>query len=296
MNIKIISSLISLLTTCFVCSASEFTILPQYVVGDTIKYRTTALVKKYHKNDSLVSTTELLPELIVEEKKDKGFIVKTINKLESFQLECSDPKSKKELMLLDKTEYLNDFVASMMLRIRLGEDCRPDSILNIDEVKDSILKAYIKMFVKVQGIDIENSAEWKMDTKPLLTATVSMMYTPKHLIEEQFGNLPYFNFIGIPLKSGIIPASMVLTDELQEMCPGLTELNMEINHTEDDLEHGVGPEDGMYTIRIHGKKDTSEVESLLLYAAGILNHGILSVKTKSENGILSSSFIIDILK
>ena len=71
---RILLSAIYFLITCFTVGAIEITILPQYVVGDTIKYRTTALVTMYHKNDSLVSTTELLPELIVEEKKDKGYI------------------------------------------------------------------------------------------------------------------------------------------------------------------------------------------------------------------------------
>lgn len=290
---RTIALYICLLTTCFICGAKEITIIPQFALGDTLRYRATALVTLYHKNDSLVSTTKLLPKLMVEGKNDKGFVVKTTNKLETFSLECSDPEAKRELMLPDKTDLLNDFVAAIVLKIQLGPDGRPDSVLNMDEVKEKILDAYIRMFKKEQGIDVENNAEWETETMPLLTGAVNMICTPEHLLEGQFGNIPYFNFIGIPLKSGKIPASMVLTGDLQKMCSGVNELDMEINQTDDDIEHSVAPEDGLYSIRISGKSDYVEIEGLLLYSDGILSHGILSVKMQSESEKLITTLMLD---
>jgi len=245
----------------------------------------------YHEKDSLFSTIKLLPEIVVEDRNNDGFVIKTTNRLESFHIDCSDPES--EGRLPDKIEELNDFVASVVLKIQLDAGCRPDSILNMDEVKDAMLNAFVKMFAKEQGIDVENSAEWRMDTKNLMTAAINMICTPRHLIEEQFGNIPYFSFIGIPLESGKIPASMVLTDELQAMCPGLTDLEMEIIQLVNTIELNLAEEDGFYVIRLRGKEGKSEMESELLYAGGILNHGFLSVKIQSDTERLISNFIID---
>ena len=274
--------------------AKEITIIPKFAVGDTLRYRTTAQVILHHGNDSLVSLTKLLPQLIVESRNDNGFIISTTNSLEAFEITCTDPESEGQLP--DKTEELNDFVASVELRIQLDSVGRPDSILNIDEVKDAMLEAYIKMFKKEQGIDIENSNEWVVDTKPLLVIAVDKICTPKHLLEQQFGNLPYFNFLGIPLKSGKIPASMVLTDELKMMLPGIEELKMDVKQLVNTTELNLSEEDGFYVIRIKGKKRKTEVEGELLYAGGILNHGYVSVKQESDTEKLITNFIIDAIK
>lgn len=289
-----LSIIICLLAVEQLCMAKEITIIPKFAVGDTLRYRTTAQVILHHGNDSLVSLTKLLPQLIVENRNDNGFIISTTNSLEAFEITCTDPESEGQLP--DKTEELNDFVASTELRIQLDSVGRPDSILNIDEVKDAMLEAYIKMFKKEQGIDIENSNEWVVDTKPLLVIAVDKICTPKHLIEQQFGNLPYFNFLGIPLKSGKIPASMVLTDELQMMLPGIEELKMDVKQLVNTTELNLSEEDGFYVIRIKGKKRKTEVEGELLYAGGILNHGYVSVKQESDTEKLITNFIIDAIK
>lgn len=289
-----LSTIICLFALGLLCMAKEITIIPKFAVGDTLRYRTTAQVIMHHGNDSLVSVTKLLPQLIVESRDDNGFIISTTNSLEAFEITCTDPES--EGLLPDKTEELNDFVASVELRIQLDSVGRPDSILNIDEVKDAMLEAYIKMFKKEQGIDIENSNEWVVDTKPLLVIAVDKICTPKHLIEQQFGNLPYFNFLGIPLKSGKIPASMVLTDELQMMLPGIEELKMDVKQLVNTTELNLSEEDGFYVIRIKGKKRKTEVEGELLYAGGILNHGYVSVKQESDTEKLITNFIIDAIK
>lgn len=289
-----LSIIICLLAVGLLCIAKEITIIPKFAVGDTLRYRTTAQVILHHGNDSLVSLTKLLPQLIVESRNDNGFIISTTNSLEAFEITCTDPESEGQLP--DKTEELNDFVASVELRIQLDSVGRPDSILNIDEVKDAMLEAYIKMFKKEQGIDIENSNEWVVDTKPLLVIAVDKICTPKHLLEQQFGNLPYFNFLGIPLKSGKIPASMVLTDELKMMLPGIEELKMDVKQLVNTTELNLSEEDGFYVIRIKGKKRKTEVEGELLYAGGILNHGYVSVKQESDTEKLITNFIIDAIE
>lgn len=289
-----LSTIICLFAMGLLCMAKEITIIPKFAVGDTLKYRTTAQVIMHHGKDSLVSLTKLLPRLIVESRNDKGFIIRTTNSLESFDITCTDPES--EGLLPDKTDELNDFVASVKLRIQLDAVGRPDSILNIDEVKETMLEAYIKMFKKEQGINIENSDEWEIDTKPFLVSAVDMICAPKHLIEQQFGNLPYFNLLGIPLKPGKIPASMILTDELQAMLPEIEELKMDVRQLVNTTELNLSKEDGFYVIRVKGKKRKTEVEGELLYAGGILNHGYLSVKQESDADKLITNFIIDAIK
>lgn len=285
---RILVAYICLLTVCFVCSANEITIYPQFSVGDTLRYKTTAQVVMYHDQDSLHSTARMLTEIIVDERNDEGFVITTKNNCESFDIECSDPESKGIL-----PEDINDFVVNKELRIQLGADCRPKSILNISEVKETMLNAFTNMFAKEQGIDIVNSEEWRMDTQPLLIAYIHTICTTEHLIDEQFNNVPYFNFIGIPLTSGLIPASMVLSEELQNRCPDINELTMEINQSDYDMESKIDAEDGLYSIKIQGANENTTVDCNLLYAGGILEHGILSVKSISENEKVCCVFMID---
>ena len=296
MSMRIIALYVCLLMTCFICGARETTIMPQFTVGDTIGYRATTSLVIYHGKDSLVSTAKLLPTLIVNEKNDRGFVITTDNRLEDFSIECSDPEAVETLKSFDKSDMLNDFVAAIVLKIQLGADCRPDSILNMNAVRERITEAVINMFLKQQKVDESNRAEWENDTRPLLVGAVDMICTPAHLIEQQFGNLPYFNLTGIPLKSGKIPTSMIVTGDILNMCHGLKELDMEITPLDSNMESGISANDGMYSIRISGKKDKLEVEGLLLYSGGIMTHGILTVKMDSDIERLVTTYALDIIK
>ena len=276
---------ICVLMACLVCCAKEITISPQFSVGDTLKYRTTAKVIMYHGSDSLVTVTKLLPTIFVEAKNNKGFLLRTINKLEAFEIECTDPESKG--LLPDRTEELNDFVASRILQIQLDTDCRPDTILNMEEVKESVLNAYVKMLERELGTEID------VNEAPFVIGAVSDICNQKHLIEEQFGNIPYFNFIGIPLKSGKIPASMVLTDKLQTMCHGLKDLKMDVAEGSCDMECSTDETDGFYSIKVKGKKGNTEVVGQFLFADGIIAHGFLNVRAEDETGKITSIFNIE---
>ena len=296
MSTRTIALYVCLLMICFMCGAKEITIMPQFTVGDTIGYRATTSLVMYHGQDSLVSTTKLLPTLVVNEKTDKGFVITTDNRLENFSVECSDPEAGETLKSFDKSDILNDFVASIVLKIQLGVDCRPDSILNMNAVRERITEAVINMFLKQQEVDESNRAEWENDTRPLLVGAVDMICTPAHLIEQQFGNLPYFNLTGIPLKSGKIPTSMIVTGDLLNMCHGLKELDMEITPLDSNMESGISSNNGMYSIRISGKKDELDVKGLLLYSGGIMVHGILTVKMESDTERMVTTYAIDIIK
>jgi hypothetical protein len=272
------------------CGAKELTIIPQFAVGDTIRYRATTSLVVYHENDSLVSTTKMLPTLIVDEKNDKGFVITTINRLEDFSVECSDPEAGETLNSFDETDILNDFIAAIVLRIQLGADYRPDTILNMEEVKKSVLNAYVKMLEREFGTEVD------VNEAPVVIGAISNICNQTHLIEQQFGNLPYFNFTGTPLKSGKIPASMIITGDLLKMCNGLNELDMDITLLESDMESGTQADDGLYSIKISGKKDNIEIEGLLLYGAGIMNHGILNLRTGSGSERLLTTYVIDAIK
>lgn len=129
-----------------------------------------------------------------------------------------------------------------------------------------------------------------------MIGAIDMTYTPKHLIETQFGYIPYFNFIGVPLKSGKIPASMALPDELQKMCPELKELKMKVSQFENNMESGIEEKDGLYHIKLSGKKGTVEIDGELLYAAGILTNGFLSLRNESDTEKLISNDVIEIIR
>ena len=276
---------ICVLMACIVCGAKEIKILPQFAVGDTLKYRTTAKVIMYHGSDSLVSVTKLLPTIFVEKINNKGFVLRTNNKLETFEIECTDPESKGQLP--DRTEELNDFVASRILQIQLDADCRPDTILNMEEVKESVLNAYVRLLERELGSKID------VNEASFIIGAVNNICNQKHLIEEQFGNVPYFNFIGIPLKSGKIPSSMVLTDILQATCPGLDDLKMDVTQSSGDMECRKDEADGFYLIKIYGKKGKAEVVGEFKFVGGVLEHGLLCVKTEADTGKITSIFSIE---
>lgn len=269
---------IYLLLFCLACGAKQITIIPKYTVGDTLRYRMTSKVILYHGKDSLVTLTSFLPEVFVEDRNDKGFILSTSNRLESNSVECSDPGFKK-LLPLDNEE-LNAIVEGMKLRIQLDAAYRPDSILNLQEVKESLANAYLELARKTGDANPAEDAEWEIDTEFLIGRLVNEICTLPHIIDEQFGNIPYFSFAGIPLKSGKIPASMALTDELQLLC-GIEELKMTVCETGEEG-------DGFYSIDLKGKKRKSNVDGSLLYADGILCHGYLEATIKSD----SEEFII----
>lgn len=276
---------ICLLMACLVCVAKDITIRPQFTVGDTLKYRATAKVKMYHGKDSLVSVTKLLPTIFVEAKNEKGFVLRTTNKLEAFEIECTDPASEGQLP--DRTEEVNEFVASRILQFQLDVDCRPDTILNMEEVKESVMNAYKRMLERELGTEID------ANENPFLTSAVSEICNQKHLIEEQFGNVPYFNFIGIPLKSGKIPTSMVLTNKLQATCHGLNDLKMDVAQFDSDKERGTEEFEGLYHIKTNGKKGNTEVLGDFLYKSGILINGLLCVKAETDTGKITSIFSIE---
>lgn len=274
-----------MLMTCLVCGAKEITISPQFTVGDTLKYRATTKVIMYHGSDTLVSVTKLIPTILVEAKNDKGFVLRTTNKLETFEVECTD--SELEGQLPDRTEELNEFVASRILQIQLDADCRPDTILNMEEVKESVLKSYVKI------LERELNTEIDVNEAPFVIGAVSNICNQNHLIEEQFGNIPYFNFIGIPLKSGKIPTSMVLTDKLQVTCHELKDLNMDVAQFDSDEEQGTEEFEGLYHIKTDGNKGKTEVHGDFLYRSGILINGLLCIKTENDTGKLTSIFSIE---
>ena len=49
----------------------------------------------------------------------------------------------------------------------------------------------------------------------------------------------------------------------------------------------------MYSIRISGKNNNIEIEGLLLYGAGIMEKGILTVKIESDTERLVTTYIIN---
>ena len=89
---------------------------------------------------------------------------------------------------------------------------------------------------------------------------------------------------------------MIVTGDILNMCHGLKELDMEITPLDSNMESGISANDGMYSIRISGKKDKLEVEGLLLYSGGIMTHGILTVKMDSDSERLVTTYALDIIK
>lgn len=118
------------------------------------------------------------------------------------------------------------------------------------------------MAAKELGPDTANTDTWKV-TQALLELSVETKYNQEKLIARQFDNIPYFNFIGTPLESGKIPASMVLCDELNKFCFGTTELNKEISPAPKK------DRTDAYVIKINGKKDNSIISCEFLFINGL---------------------------
>lgn len=89
---------------------------------------------------------------------------------------------------------------------------------------------------------------------------------------------------------------MIITGDLLKMCHRLKELDMNITQLDSNMESGISADDGMYSIKISGKKDKIEIEGQLLYGGGIMNHGIVSVKIDSDTERMLTTYIIDPIK
>lgn len=87
---------------------------------------------------------------------------------------------------------------------------------------------------------------------------------------------------------------MVLPDELQIICPGLTELKMEVKQFESDMESSIEKSDGLYHIKLIAKKGTVHIDGELLYAAGILTDGFMSFRNESD--IEKLIYMIEIIR
>ena len=60
-----------------------------------------------------------------------------------------------------------------------------------------------------------------------------------------------------------------------------------------DMECSINETNGFYSISIKGKKGNSKVEGRFLFAGGILDYGLLSVKSENETGKITSIFNIE---
>lgn len=89
---------------------------------------------------------------------------------------------------------------------------------------------------------------------------------------------------------------MVLPEELQMICPGLTELKMNVRQFKSDMESSLEKSDGLYHIKLSGKKGTAHIDGELLYAAGILTNGFLSFRNESDTEKLISNYMIEIIR
>lgn len=132
------------------------------------------------------------------------------------------------------------------------------------------------MAAKELGPDTANTDTWKV-TQALLELSVETKYNQEKLIARQFDNIPYFNFIGTPLESGKIPASMVLCDELNKFCFGTTELNKEISPAPKK------DRTDAYVIKINGKKDNSIISCEFLFINSLMNLGPLCLHRSRQS-------------
>ena len=287
-----LATTILILASSLMAFAECLTLQPSFQVGDTLRYRATADVRMRHETDSMHSVTIMLPQVYIESKNDKGYVILTSNSLEEFDIENSDPTG---IEFMDyNSSMLNDIVSAIRLKVQLDENNRPDSIINMDEMKNNMLEAYQKLFEKQTGRELTTDPEWENDTKPLIAIAINAICDKDHLLDEQFNNIAYFNLIGIPLKSEEIPSSLILTDELQRLCPDLTTLSMEIQNI-DNIE-GCGTIDHKYhSIIVKGKNENSNIYGKWLFTNGNLTQANLLVSTKSNSETITGIYTIESL-
>lgn len=278
------------------CGAQGITILPQLAVGDTLEYHLSAQMKMQFGNDSLMILTKLRPRLVVDSKNDKGFVVTVSNTVDSVDYESSESVIGKMLMAMFQSDLTNDFIGVMVPKIQLDEKCRPDSVLNLDDIKDRMVDAFAVRIAEQQGVDPDSNPAWKWQVKPAIMLAVNKVCGAQHLIEIQFGNIPYFNLIGIPLRTGKILASEALTEDTVKMISStedsLEEVDIEVKKLIEAPELDPEAKDGFYSIKLVGETENSGVECRLLYSGGVLNRGRMSVYSDTEGILVTGQYLI----
>lgn len=69
---------------------------------------------------------------------------------------------------------------------------------------------------------------------------------------------------------------------------------MEVKQFESDMESSIEKRDGLYHIKLSGKKGTVHIDGELLYAAGILTDGFMSFRNESD--IEKLIYMIEIIR
>lgn len=284
MKNKLIIIFLFALVTIGVNAEMYEVITPSIQVGDTLRYEVTVNTKIYHGTDSVVSLIKLFPEVIVESKNDEGFVIVTRNKPMELDVVSSNPNVPD---FNGQSDEIKNLTASISLKIQLNKFGKPDTILNMDELKKAYIDGFLNVLKKQNGEEITDEAKWEEETKPFVMAYVDMFCNTEHNIAEQFGNTAFYNFIGIPLKDGdYIQAPMVLTPDMQKMMPGIKKLKMSVTSS--------NGEDGYpYVIlEVKGKKGKNSVEGSWGFSKGKISLGSLYIEVDNGTEILKSLYSI----
>ena len=273
---------LALFIACLVCSAKTTMIEPQYVVGDTLKYRTTATVSFYILGDSMVITSKMLPVVIVESQNDTGFVLGASNKFESVDVQTSrKEETESSAQMIERMTS----IPPVDFTIQLDKAGRPDSILDLEEVKELMIENYMDYLANQEGVDLEENPEWAETNLSVAESVIERISQPQHLIKNQFGNLPYFTFTGIPLESEEIPASLLLTDETAVLVKNLEDLHLQV----------VQPADKKFTLVISGQDESAEIECTLNYENGIMQTGDLTITHQAGAPLIIYKFTLTAL-
>ena len=270
---KRIFSILATIAICLTCHAETITIIPEYHVGDTLKYRIKTNVRVDHGLDSLVYSLEFFPRMVIESRNDMGFVISTSTTVGDFNAECSDPEANCSPDFLSMREIVvSEFTDSVgFLEIQLDSVCRPMSILNIDEVKERYVQGFLKMAAKQADITLEElmaQEERINELRHYLTSVIDSIYSPRHILDEQFGYTAYFSFIGEPLNFSKIIASKVLAPKIMFLTPGIHSLDIHVSGNS-----------GNCTVETQGATDKSSVSGRWTFHSGIPVTGILHIKT-----------------
>lgn len=169
---------------------------------------------------------------------------------------------------------------------------KADSLLNMNEIKEAYILYYTKalMASRQNTKDVTALVE---EQKPFIIGYVNNLCNLDHLICEQFGNTLFHKFIGIPLKESKIPASYVLTYEMQKILPNMKKLQQTVNSYTSENNPLGKPH---IAVDVKGGDNDNGFEGDYIYVNGNIRSGCVLIKTAFGNDDIIYLYTIEEVK
>ena len=265
-HFRTLLTLVAIVTASLYAYCEPLVLEPPFKEGQTLKYLiTTDVILSSEEAGSKEASISTELQIDVVKTNDNGTVMNTrFNKSKVESDEATD------LQKLAGT--LNDM--DMTVTVHVNPIGRPDSILNINEIRELCRGAIMK------HLNPEMFSDTTFNYEALIELSLQKICSPKRLLSETFESSNLLTFYGYDLNSGIFPSSEIVGYKLAALDPELKTLLMATKQNNDIVE---------VTLSGNGDKGI-KVKGSWTFANNLLQHGSKKITWDMDG----TSMVIDI--